>query len=278
MKQSPVFTAQRAGFKLFLLILLMLGRQAYAQCPGPAGDCDGDGILDAVDLDDNNNGILDTTECPITYIDFSSISTGLSPSSTSAVFTKFLDGSDLPSSITIEAPVQLVGTDGRVSISSVNGGSLLRFEDANPAEINHSFTTTMTFGSPSTIRFGANSSIGVSNITTADRFQFEAVNPPAGFQWMILSSSNASINASGRTLTVSGTTISPFAAFDISSNLPVEVIKVTYLNLSSESINSGQFVFSMCKDSDFDGNIDGEDFDSDNDGCSDANEAYGDSS
>ena len=46
--------------------------------------------------------------------------------------------------------------------------------------------------------------------------------------------------------------------------------------MTSESVNSGQFVFSMCRDSDLDGVVDEEDFDSDNDGCSDANEAYGD--
>jgi len=41
---------------------------------------------------------------------------------------------------------------------------------------------------------------------------------------------------------------------------------------------SGQFVFSMCRDSDLDGVVDEQDYDSDNDGCSDANEAYGDRS
>ena len=158
-----------------------------------------------------------------------------------------MDGVDLPTPITIAAPVQLVGTDGLVSISSVNGGSLLRFEDANPAEINHSFTTTITFGSPNKIRFGADSSIGVSNITPADRFQFEAINAPVGFEWTVLSSSNASIVSSGTSFTVSGTTTSPFAEFDVYSNLPIETIKVTYLNLTTESPNSGQFVFQCVK-------------------------------
>ena len=270
--------SSKAASKILVFLTLLVGHQTYAQCPGPLGDCDGDEILDATDLDDNNNGILDSTECPITFIDFSTISSGLSPGDASQSFTKFLDGVDLPTPITIAAPVQLVGTDGLVSISSVNGGSLLRFEDANPAEINHSFTTTITFGSPNKIRFGADSSIGVSNITPADRFQFEAINAPVGFEWTVLSSSNASIVSSGTSFTVSGTTTSPFAEFDVYSNLPIETIKVTYLNLTTESLNSGQFVFSMCKDSDFDGYIDGLDFDSDNDGCSDANEAYATSS
>jgi hypothetical protein len=34
------------------------------QCTGPAGDCDGDGVPDATDLDDDNDGILDTNDAP----------------------------------------------------------------------------------------------------------------------------------------------------------------------------------------------------------------------
>ena len=59
---------------ILLIVSFLGGNNLYAQCPGPVGDCDGDGVADAIDLDDNNNGILDEAECPITYIDFSSIS------------------------------------------------------------------------------------------------------------------------------------------------------------------------------------------------------------
>ncbi|MEN8769437.1 MAG: hypothetical protein ABF269_08020, partial [Candidatus Arcticimaribacter sp.] len=262
---------------LLLLIVLLSGQFSIAQCPGPVGDCDGDEVLDYLDFDDNNNGILDTEECPITFTDFSSISSGLSPGDSSAVFTKFLNGDTLTSSITIDAPVQLVGTDGGVSISSRNSGSLIRFQDSAPANVGDSFTTTMTFGSATKIRFGADSSIGLSNITYADQFEFVAIGAPAQFEWIVLSSSNANVQVSGNSFTVSGTSLT-FAEFDVYSNLPISQIGVNYLNLTSESVNSGQFVFSMCRDSDFDGLIDEQDFDSDNDGCSDANEAYGSNS
>ena len=134
------------------------------------GDCDGDEVLDHLDLDDNNNGILDTEECPITFIDFSAIAAGLAPGDSAVVFDKFLSGDNLTSSITIDAPAQVVGTDGLVSISSRNAGSLIRFQDSNPAELGHAFTSTMTFGSVLKIRFGADSSIGVSNITRLINF------------------------------------------------------------------------------------------------------------
>ena len=173
----------------------------------------------------------------------------------------------------------MVGTDGLVSISSRNGGSLIRFQDDAPANVGDSFTTTMTLGSATKIRFGADSSIGASNITTADQFQFVAVGVPAEFEWVVLSSSNANVQASGNSFTVSGTgTGSTFAEFDVYSNLPIIQMRVNYLNLTTVSPNTGQFVFSMCSDSDLDGVVDEQDFDSDNDGCSDANEAYGDRS
>jgi len=261
---------------LLLFLFLLLSQLSMGQCPGPVGDCDGDEVLDYLDFDDNNNGILDTDECPITFIDFSAISSGLAPGDSSVVFSKFLNGDNLTSSITIEAPVQVVGTDGLVSISSVNGGSLIRFEDANPAQMGHSFTTTMTFGSATKIRFGADSGIGVSNLNKADQFEFLAVGVPAEFEWVVLSSSNANVLVSGNSFTVSGTgTGSNFAEFDVYSNLPFTQMRVNYLNLTTESLNSGQFVFSMCLDTDFDGLVDEQDYDSDNDGCSDANEAYG---
>ena len=262
---------------LFMFVSFLNGDQLFAQCLGPVGDCDGDGISDAIDLDDNNNGILDTTECPISYVDFSSISSGLAPGDASQVFTNFLDGNSLTTSITIDAPNQRVGSDGNVSISSQNRGSLLRFEDASPAEKDHSFETSISFGSPVKIRFGANSTIGSSNITQADQFEFKAIGVPADFEWIVLSSSYANIQVRGNTLTVSGTASSGtnFAEFDIYTNLPIDQIDIIYLNLTNESLNSGQFVFSMCRDTDNDGLINGEDFDSDNDGCSDTNEAYG---
>ncbi|WP_150546764.1 DUF4347 domain-containing protein, partial [Mesonia oceanica] len=43
---------------------LVIDTYAYnLQCTGPDGDCDGDGIPDEVDLDNDNDGILDSVEC-----------------------------------------------------------------------------------------------------------------------------------------------------------------------------------------------------------------------
>ena len=78
------------------MLLLFIGQTISAQCPGPVGDCDGDEVLDYLDLDDNNNGILDTVECPITFIDFLPLQEQASPRDSPVVFDKFLNGDNLP--------------------------------------------------------------------------------------------------------------------------------------------------------------------------------------
>lgn len=53
------------SLKLAFSALLFLCLSTYslqAQCTGPAGDCDGDGIADSVDDDDDGDGILDVDE------------------------------------------------------------------------------------------------------------------------------------------------------------------------------------------------------------------------
>ena len=58
-----------SGIPLFLLLFLGTNISLYAQCAdtSPTGDCDGDGIANGVDLDDDNDGLLDTDEydCPV---------------------------------------------------------------------------------------------------------------------------------------------------------------------------------------------------------------------
>ncbi|MCG2462473.1 gliding motility-associated C-terminal domain-containing protein [Flavobacteriaceae bacterium F89] len=55
-------------FFVFLFLGLFTGVGLQAQCgdPSPTGDCDGDGIVNSIDQDDDNDGIPDTAEylCP----------------------------------------------------------------------------------------------------------------------------------------------------------------------------------------------------------------------
>ena len=48
----------------FLFTLTIIHINSHAQCWGTSADCDGDGIANVDDLDDDNDGILDSIECP----------------------------------------------------------------------------------------------------------------------------------------------------------------------------------------------------------------------
>ena len=47
---------------LFFILFTLIQTQAFAQCVDPL-DCDGDGIANATNLDDDNDGILGIVEC-----------------------------------------------------------------------------------------------------------------------------------------------------------------------------------------------------------------------
>ena len=49
---------------LFLFLLLNSSLTVFAQCPdtSPTGDCDGDGVVNGLDFDDDNDGIFDADE------------------------------------------------------------------------------------------------------------------------------------------------------------------------------------------------------------------------
>ncbi|WP_405368079.1 Ig-like domain-containing protein, partial [Nonlabens sp. Asnod2-A12] len=49
---------------VFTAMFVLASHVAYSQCPGPLADCDGDLVLNQDDLDDDNDGILDSEECP----------------------------------------------------------------------------------------------------------------------------------------------------------------------------------------------------------------------
>ena len=61
-----VNVSQNSNKKLFQILLFILfsffTQNSRAQCTGPANDCDNDGVVNSQDLDDDNDGILDTDE------------------------------------------------------------------------------------------------------------------------------------------------------------------------------------------------------------------------
>ncbi|TXB60633.1 DUF4347 domain-containing protein [Phaeodactylibacter luteus] len=75
------------------------------QCTGPAGDCDGDGVLDIDDLDDDNDGILDSEEIGTFFLDLGSATNAsngiIQLSNGTNTYTGFTTSSGLPIDIVV---------------------------------------------------------------------------------------------------------------------------------------------------------------------------------
>ncbi|SNR79235.1 Calx-beta domain-containing protein, partial [Maribacter sedimenticola] len=243
-------------------------------------DTDGDGLTDVCDQDDDNDGILDTEECPIVPVDFSAIeSDPIVEGDPSVNFTTDINGSSLPLTLTVGNVISNGATD--MSVLSENSGSILRFQDANGVISGTGYSAELLFSEPSNFRFGANNTLGNSNINQSDRFIITPINPSADFKWIIISSAAAEITVLSNEMTITGDSSSgnlgnaPFAEFDISISGTVEGLVVYHeANFSAPtSLNSGRFSFSFCPDSDNDNIPDSLETDSDGDGCADTLEA-----
>ncbi len=245
-------------------------------------DADNDNVPDGCDQDDDNDGILDTIECPFDTIDFSSIIGGsrLVAGDPSVNFSTNSSG-PLTSVLTLSAPTP-VGGAADVNIESELGGTVLRFEDDNGFRAGEGVSSTITLSNPSTITFAIDASIGNSNINQSDQLVLTAVGASTDFNWMVTSSNNATITRAGDTVTITGSSTAggggtgPFAEFSITASEPISQVSVSLINNITllSTLNSGRFSVSICPDSDGDGLENFVDGDSDNDGCSDANEAY----
>ena len=68
MEQTLGRSARSGIFLVFLVLGLFTSANLQAQCAdtSPTGDCDGDGIVNSIDQDDDNDGIPDVAEylCP----------------------------------------------------------------------------------------------------------------------------------------------------------------------------------------------------------------------
>ncbi|WP_405383593.1 Calx-beta domain-containing protein [Maribacter sp. LLG6340-A2] len=245
-------------------------------------DTDGDGLTDICDQDDDNDGISDTEECPIVPVDFSAIeSDPINVGDTSVSFSNDINGNALPLTLSIANITSYGATD--VGVLSENSGSILRFQDANGVTSGTGYSAELQFSEPSNFRFGADNTLGNSNINQSDRFIITPINPSADFKWIVISSAAADITTVNNEMTITGDSSSgnlgntPFAEFDITISGTVEGLIVYHeANFSAPSpsgVNSGRFSFSFCPDSDNDNIPDSLETDSDGDGCADTVEA-----
>ncbi|NRD24965.1 hypothetical protein HNV10_17070, partial [Winogradskyella litoriviva] len=249
-------------------------------------DTDNDNISDVCDVDDDNDGILDSVECNLSEVDFGSLGTAvgtrLDPGDPDATFTNYVTGDPLNRTITVSAPIAANGSPTNFFVGS-ESNNILRFEDNSGHTSGTSYQSLISFNLPSIPYFTAGAVLGQSNINQWDSLTFTAVNEsPTANVWAVVSSSDADITVNGNSITISGGASAgsagsgPFVEFQIVSNVALDEVLVEHTNLASgPSINSGRFSVQLCEDTDGDGVQDTLDLDSDNDGIYDVDEVGG---
>ena len=235
-------------------------------------DNDNDGVPDNIDLDDDNDGILDTDECTLSFVDFSTLGTSsLTLGDASLTSTTNINGGPLVTDVTISAPYNVV-TSGSVVPTVIIAGT--------PGEVNFnqkgdamSFDVDFTFeqlnipilsgGEISDTRHNKNERVIITPMGVV----------PLDFEWIVNSSSSATVTMSGNSVIVEGTTnvpAQPWAEYNITSNQPIEGFTLTFESDFNSANNNTDIEISLCSDYDGDGIADYLDIDSDDDDCPDA--------
>ena len=170
-------------------------------------------------------------------VDFSSIS--LAPGDIPQVITTSIDGGDLPTSATVNAPTSTPGSDDLVLLSGRSEGRLLRIEDSNPAIQSEWVEASITLESNHILGIEAE---GGTNLNSADYVTLTPIDPSENFFWVVGDHSNCTIEQdSSSVLTItSESSASDFAEFTIRGSAPVGGVIIRNENATTESINSVQ--------------------------------------
>ncbi|WP_243641601.1 DUF11 domain-containing protein [Maribacter algicola] len=241
-------------------------------------DFDADGIVDVVDLDDDNDGILDCTESNATitngtfgwYLNTPSGTLAMDNTSNPELNSWFLSStSNLSySGITASTPFSAVQIDNMPSTS---------LEEAlyNNDYIEVSFTTADNLSNPilHDINWGWYQPSG------GDSYTMSAFLSADGFISSILTKEDLVITNNATTYQVFDLMDQTFIPLSPDTTYTLRVY--VYNQIDDDGANYSffddiNFTISSCRgmDSDSDSVIDSYELDSDNDGCSDSNEAY----
>ncbi|BDB52317.1 hypothetical protein GENT11_06290 [Flavobacterium ammonificans] len=238
-------------------------------------DTDGDGITDVRDLDDDNDGILDSIECPLTQLNTNesngTFGTEATPRNTSNT-----------------------NVTGGYVYSGTNSGAA-QYAVINQGTPYHPAAEFWRYPGRTT-GTATDAYLAVNGSTTVGTFYRESISLQAGARyrisfWHQAASANNDYQLAAEVLSASNAVIATansgpqnslgwkLASIDFTS---ASNQTVTF-NLKNISINSNGNDFSIddisisaigCPDSDLDGIPNHLDLDSDGDGCSDANEYY----
>ena len=281
------------GIILFLVLVLNSG-YAQAQCAdmSPTGDCDGDSILNGVDLDNDNDGILDVDEIDCTKLNWGSPTWSGggpavdSPSTSTATIAGILVTTDntgtdfiaLPS-YTATEPVVVNGTSGLQLRAQANEltASTLNYRISFDQSLSDLGFTIVDIDKKST-------SNDADQVTVSFFNGGVPLSLVAGTDYNVINSAVVS-DLGGGTFqglqAAGGNTSDGDVVFTISAQVDEILIEFsnvgTGVTTSTDTILLSDLDWGLCIDRDFDsdGIPDHFDNDSDGDGCADALEGDG---
>ena len=268
-----------------LLIILSIGvflspNQSYAQTVGgtnPADDFDGDGIVNSIDIDDDNDGVLDAVEAPACYISASEWNT----TNKSALVNVVTELSFLAPNSNLAALTDGVGgTTAAVQFATVVAQNqlnkqLFKFELSKPTQLDAIYiqktsATELFAATAASLKVqGSNNNSTWTDLTAAIALPVNATNVTA----------NGSVSLTNSNKFVLTTNLAAYKYYRIygvvTANVLAGIASEVYLDVNSAVYQSSAYPKpAVCTtDTDGDGIPNNLDLDSDGDGCSDATEA-----
>ncbi|QCE41035.1 gliding motility-associated C-terminal domain-containing protein [Psychroserpens sp. NJDZ02] len=253
-------------------------------------DNDGDGVSDSCDLDDDNDGILDTEECGVPLLAGNLMGTGTNAITGNYIADLFTADFSLTSPSTPEQPL---GSPAPVEInnftSGVTDGLMVIWDEGsvNPGSV---FDMKLTIdnvqgGQITNFRIASNAPSSTYGAQNADKELTLTWN--GGGTGVLYDPLNEIVNLPNGAIVSSGDLLDYKAGGmqirDSQWYLDVDLSSTTfpfvldYNTVSSVLTRNEGFAFipTGCRDTDNDGIIDSLDLDSDNDGCNDVLESGG---
>lgn len=240
-----------------------------------AFDSDHDGIYDFFDVDNDNDGLLNKTECLVVNVDWSTIQP-LAPGAPQQTVYNDVNGNPLPFSCKI-GNVALTPPSTSFSSGTVQqkNGHDLNFKQSNYLK-GGGIRGSVTFDDYSLIKVNAQALS--SNISNEDTIVLAGIGAPANFRWVVWELSNGTYYAAGNQIKIAGNHPNLQTGFLVVGTEAIIGVDVYHLNSKSNTflgINEAAIGFSYLLDTDGDQTPDVLDLDSDNDGIPDAIEAGG---
>ncbi len=238
-------------------------------------DSDGDGIVDLLDIDDDNDGVLDATESPSCFMSISDWNTSeksmyvniTSDLTTLAGYTNFGELTDNEGAL---SGTKFVTATAQGQLNK----SIFKVEFSSPTQLDalyiQKYDATQIFGATA-----ASLKLQGSNDNNSWTDLTDALSQPANASYTTVNGGKAITNSNKFIVTTGAGKYKYYRIYGIlAANILSGTANEFYFDINNNSYQASNFPLATCTtDTDGDGILNNLDLDSDGDGCSDALES-----